>query len=186
MLFRSVFGSLLLAVSILFLLSTPAAAQGTIAGLVTDATGSVLPGVTVEAASPALIEKARSIVTDAQGLYQIVELRPGTYAVTFTLPGFSTLRREGLELTTGFTATVNAELKVGGLEETITVTGEAPVVDRPRDGGGRGASSHARRRRTCPWRHLWPRASAREHPATSSARDRRVPDRPAGRASGDV
>src|SRR2546423_1927004 len=100
------------------------AVSGTIAGLVTDTTGAVLPGVTVEAASPALIEKVRTSVTDEQGLYRIVDLRPGVYTVTFTLPGFSTFRREGLELTTAFTATVNAELKVGSLEETITVSGE--------------------------------------------------------------
>jgi Carboxypeptidase regulatory-like domain len=88
-----------------------------------------MPGVTVEAASPALIEKVRTAVTDGQGLYRIVDLRPGLYTVTFTLPGFSTLRREGIELTTSFTATVNAELRVGALEETITVTGETPIVD---------------------------------------------------------
>jgi hypothetical protein len=103
--------------------------SGTIAGTVRDATGAVLPGVTVEAASPALIEKVRSAVTDAQGNYKIVELRPGAYTVTFTLPGFSTFKRDGLELTTGFTATANAELRIGALEETITVTGASPVVD---------------------------------------------------------
>ena len=123
----------LVIVSGLMLLPAVAWAQtvvsGTIAGLVTDATGAVLPGVTVEAASPALIEKVRTSVTDDQGLYRIVDLRPGLYTVTFTLPGFSTFRREGLELTTAFTATVNAELKVGSLEETITVSGETPVVD---------------------------------------------------------
>jgi hypothetical protein len=105
------------------------AATGTIAGVVKDATGAVLPGVTVEAASPALIEKVRSVVTDDRGEYRIVELRPGTYTVTFTLPGFSIVRREGLELTTGFTASVDAELRVGTVEETITVTGASPVVD---------------------------------------------------------
>src|SRR5207247_1319983 len=78
---------------------------------------------------PALIEKVRTVVTDSQGQYKILDLRPGTYTVTFTLPGFSTVRREGLELTTAFTATVNAELKVGTLEETVTVSGQAPVVD---------------------------------------------------------
>ncbi len=85
--------------------------------------------MTVEAASPALIDKVRTVVTDGQGLYRIVDLRPGVYAVTFTLPGFSTFRRDGLELTTGFTAAVNADLRVGTVEETITVTGETPVVD---------------------------------------------------------
>jgi hypothetical protein len=104
-------------------------AQATIAGLVQDGSGAVLPGVTVEAASPALIEKVRSAVTDGTGQYRIVDLRPGEYTVTFTLPGFATVRREGLALTGQFTATVNAELRVGGVEETITVTGESPVVD---------------------------------------------------------
>ena len=103
--------------------------DGRIAGVVRDATGAVLPGVTVEAASPALIEKVRTVVTDGEGQYKIVDLRPGTYTVTFTLPGFSTVKREGIELTTGFTATVNADMKVGSLEETITVSGASPVVD---------------------------------------------------------
>ena len=104
-------------------------AQASIAGLVRDASGAVLPGVTVEASSPALIEKSRSVVTSGTGQYTIVDLRPGTYAVTFTLPGFSTVRREGLEPTGAFVATVNAELRVGGVAETVTVTGESPVVD---------------------------------------------------------
>ena len=103
--------------------------SGTIAGTVRDSSGAVLPGVTVEAASPALIEKVRSVVTDDQGNYKIVDLRPGTYTVTVTLPGFSTFKREGLDLTAGFTAQANAELKVGSLEETVTVTGASPVVD---------------------------------------------------------
>src|SRR5687768_17352970 len=81
--------------------------SGSIAGVVRDSSGAVLPGVTVEASSPALIEKSRTVVTDGQGRYQIVDLRPGTYVVAFTLPGFSTVRREGIELTTGFTANVN-------------------------------------------------------------------------------
>jgi hypothetical protein len=105
------------------------ASTGSIAGTVRDASGGVLPGVTIEASSPALIEKVRTVVTDDRGEYRIVELRPGTYTVTFTLPGFVVVRREGLELTTSFTATVNAEMSVGGLEETITVSGESPVVD---------------------------------------------------------
>src|SRR5213083_3119021 len=91
---------------------------GTVAGVVKDTSGAVMPGVTVEAASPALIEKVRSVVTDAQGLYRIVDLRPGPYTVTFSLPGFSTFKREGMDLTSGFTATINAEMKVGSLEET--------------------------------------------------------------------
>ncbi|MEQ1761043.1 MAG: carboxypeptidase-like regulatory domain-containing protein, partial [Vicinamibacterales bacterium] len=86
------------------LASAQSTTSGTIAGTVKDTTGAVLPGVTIEASSPALIEKTRAAVTDEQGNYKIVELRPGTYSVTFTLPGFSTVRREGLELSTGFTA----------------------------------------------------------------------------------
>src|SRR6476469_7016330 len=83
-----------------------------IAGVVRDASGGVMPGVTVEAASPALIEKTRAVVTDGEGQYKITDLRPGTYTVTFTLTGFSALKREGIELAGTFTATVNAELKV--------------------------------------------------------------------------
>jgi hypothetical protein len=112
------------------LLPSLARAQGSaIAGVVRDTTGAVLPGVTVEAASPVLIEKVRTAVTDDQGFYRIVDLRPGTYTVTFTLTGFSTAKREGLELTTNFTATVNVELAVGSLTETVTVSGQSPVVD---------------------------------------------------------
>src|SRR6202035_4295998 len=99
------------------------------AGVVKDTSGAVLPGVTVEAASPALIEKVRTVTTDAQGNYKIVDLRPGPYTVTFTLTGFSTVKREGLELTTGFTAVVNADMRVGALEQLITVSGVTPVVD---------------------------------------------------------
>ena len=100
-----------------------------IAGIVRDTSGSVVPGVTVEASSPALIEKVRTAVTDEQGQYKIVALLPGVYTVTFTLAGFSTFKRDGIELTADFTATVNAELRVGALEETITVSGQSPVVD---------------------------------------------------------
>jgi hypothetical protein len=120
-------GSVLLTLSLVY----PAAvlAQGSISGVVRDTSGAVLPGVTVEAASPVLIEKARTAVTDGAGQYRIVDLRPGTYAVTFTLPGFSIVKREGIELTGQFAATVNAELRVGTVEETITVTGETAIVD---------------------------------------------------------
>src|SRR5204862_7649234 len=100
-----------------------------IAGTVKDTSGAVLPGVTVEASSPALIEKVRSAVTDGNGQYKIEALRPGVYTVTFTLPGFSIVKRENVELTSDFTATINADLKVGTLEETITVSAESPVVD---------------------------------------------------------
>lgn len=119
------------AVVALFGLAAPhaASAQSAIAGVVTDATGAVLPGVTVEAASPALIEKVRSTVTDGQGSFRVTDLRPGTYSVTFTLPGFSTVVREDFRLEADFTASINVQLKVGGVEETITVTGASPIVD---------------------------------------------------------
>ena len=109
--------------------ASSAFAQATLTGVVKDTSGAVLPGVTVEASSSALIEKVRSVTTDASGQYRVVDLRPGTYTVTFILPGFNTVKREGLELSGSFTATVNADLRVGALEETITVTGETPVVD---------------------------------------------------------
>ena len=115
--------------SLLLLLPAAAYAQASIAGQVKDASGAVLPGVTVEASSPALIEKVRSVVTDGTGQYRIELLPPGDYTVTFTLPGFSTVRREGIQLTGTFTATVDTDLRVGALEETITVTGESPIVD---------------------------------------------------------
>jgi hypothetical protein len=104
-------------------------AQAGIQGSVKDSSGAVLPGVTVEAASPVLIEKVRTAVTDGNGRYQIENLRPGAYTVTFTLPGFSTVRRSGITLSGTAISAVDAELRVGALEETITVTGEAPVVD---------------------------------------------------------
>jgi hypothetical protein len=114
-----------------WLVVIPAAvyAQASITGTVTDASGGVLPGVTVEASSPALIEKVRSVSTDGTGQYRIVDLRPGIYSVTFALSGFSTVKREGIELAGSFTASVNAELRVGTVSETITVSGEAPTVD---------------------------------------------------------
>jgi hypothetical protein len=115
-----------------FLLMAPAAwAQQSsgIAGIVRDTSGGVLPGVTVEAASPALIERVRTVVTDTEGRYNLADMRPGAYIVTFILPGFSTFKREGIVLTAGFTATVNVDMQVGSLEETITVTGASPLVD---------------------------------------------------------
>src|SRR5499427_9497393 len=108
------------------LVPAAARAQSAIAGVVKDTTGAVLPGVTVEVSSPALIEQVRSAVTDAQGQYKILELRPGTYSVTFTLPGFATVKRDGVELPANFTAPVNGELKVGSLEETVVVSGLSP------------------------------------------------------------
>ena len=104
-------------------------AQASITGVVKDSSGGVLPGVAVEASSSALIERVRTAVTDATGQYRIIDLRPGTYTVTFSLTGFSTLKREGIELAGSLTASVNAELRVDALAETITVTAESPIVD---------------------------------------------------------
>ena len=106
-----------------------AAAQSSIAGIVRDASGGVLPGVSVEASSPALIERTRTVTTDAQGRYAIVDLRPGLYKVTFALLGFTTFVRDGIDLPANFTATVNADLRIGAIEESITVTGDSPLVD---------------------------------------------------------
>jgi hypothetical protein len=120
-----------LALTVLCVLVVPgmALAQSAIAGIVKDASGAVLPGATVEVSSPALIEKTRTAVTDGTGQYKIIELRPGTYSITFTLTGFNTVKRDGIELTSDFTATINAEMKVGAVQETITVTAESPIVD---------------------------------------------------------
>jgi carboxypeptidase family protein len=112
-----------------FLLPRTSHAQVAIAGVVKDASGAVMPGVTVEASSPALIEKTRSVVTDTAGQYKIVDLSPGTYDVSFTLPGFKTVRRAGIVLEGSFTAQVSPELQVGAVEEAVTVTGETPAVD---------------------------------------------------------
>ena len=101
---------------------------GAIAGVVKDDSGAVLPGVTVEAASPALIEKTRTAVSDGAGQYRVEQLRPGVYTVTFTLQGFTVIRREGIEISAGFTAPVNPSLRVSAITETITVSGVAPVV----------------------------------------------------------
>jgi len=116
-------------VGLLMLVPTLASAQATITGVVKDASGGVLPGVTVEAASPDLIEKVRTATTDAEGRYRIDQLRGGTYSLTFSLPGFNTSRREGVVLTGTFVATINADLNVGALQETVVVTGESPLVD---------------------------------------------------------
>src|SRR5262245_36068284 len=116
-------------VAALLALPSAALAQASINGTVKDTSGALLPGVTVEASSDALIEKVRAAVTDGSGQYRIEDLRPGTYVVTFKLAGFSVVQRQGIELTGTFAARVDADMKVGALEETITVTGESPVVD---------------------------------------------------------
>jgi hypothetical protein len=117
------------ALLVVLLLPATVFAQASLTGTVRDASGGVLPGVTVEAASPALIEKVRTAVTDGTGQYRIVDLRAGTYSLTFTLPGFNAVRRENIELTGSQILTIPVEMRVGGLQETITVTGESPVVD---------------------------------------------------------
>src|SRR6266853_923773 len=111
------------------ILPSAAWAQVALAGTVKDASGAILPGVTVEAASPALIEKTRSAVTDGTGQYRIESLQPGTYSVTFTLTGFATVKRDDVILSGTGVIKIDADLKVGGVAETITVTGETPVVD---------------------------------------------------------
>ena len=128
-LFRLVRASL----PVLALLALPslgfAQASASIAGIVRDSSGAVLPGVTVEASSPALIEKIRTTTTDSAGQYRIEQLRAGVYSITFTLAGFQTVKRDGVELLGSFAATVNVELSVGAVAESITVSGDAPVVD---------------------------------------------------------
>ena len=111
------------------LLPVIASAQSSITGLVRDSSGGILPGVSVEASSPALIERVRTVVTDAQGRYAIVDLRPGLYKVTFTIQGFSTFVQDAIDLPSNFTATVNADLRIGAVEESVTVSGQSPVVD---------------------------------------------------------
>jgi hypothetical protein len=122
-------GAVLRVICLIVLLPAGAFAQASITGVVKDTSGAVLPGVTVEASSPVLIERVRSAVTDGSGTYRIVDLRAGTYSLTFTLTGFSTVKRDGVELEGSFTAAVNAELTVGAVTETLTVVAETPVVD---------------------------------------------------------
>jgi hypothetical protein len=123
------FARLPVSLALLTLLPSIASAQSTIAGVVKDTSGAVLPGVTVEASSPVLIERARSAATDGDGRYSIVALRPGVYEIAFTLAGFSTFKRDGVIVPADTTVPVNVELRVGALEETVTVSGESPVVD---------------------------------------------------------
>ena len=127
----STWRTIALAAGSLMLISMPVAAQnrGSISGIVHDTSGAVLPGVTIEVASPALIERVRSATSDDSGRYQVVNLDPGTYSVTFSLSGFSTVKRDGIQITSGFTATVNSDLAVGNVSETITVSAASPIVD---------------------------------------------------------
>jgi len=115
----------------LFVLFVPAIAlaQGSIAGMVRDTSGAIMPGVTVEASSDSLIEKSRTATTDGAGQYKIVDLPPGTYSVAYTLSGFKTVRRGGIVIEGTFVAQINVELQVGAMEETLTVTAETPTVD---------------------------------------------------------
>ena len=113
----------------ILLLPAVVSAQATIAGTVRDASAAVLPGVTVEASSPALIEKTRTVVSDGTGQYRITDLPPGSYVVTFSLPGFTTVKRDGLAVSGSGVIPINVDLRVGGLQETVTVSGEAPLVD---------------------------------------------------------
>jgi hypothetical protein len=122
-------GRFVAVVTLLLALPAAAMAQAVISGTVKDSSGAVLPGVTVEASSPALIEKVRTGVSDGNGVYRIEDLRPGSYTVTFTLAGFKTYKRDGIVLTGTATANVDGDMAVGGVEETITVTGESPIVD---------------------------------------------------------
>src|ERR1041384_5332307 len=119
----------LLSVVALLVAGTSVASAQSLAGTVKDSSGAVLPGVTVEASSPALITKVRSAVSDELGQYRIPDLPPGTYKVTFTLTGFATVVREGVELSGGGVMTINADMRVGNVSESVTVTGESPVVD---------------------------------------------------------
>src|SRR6476659_3542175 len=114
---------------VVLLLPATVLAQATLTGTMHDASGAVLPGVTVEITSPALIEKTRSAVTDGSGQFQIIQLVPGTYSVTFTLQGFNTFKRDAVDVSGSGVVTVNADMKVGEIAETITVTGQTSLVD---------------------------------------------------------
>jgi hypothetical protein len=124
--------SVTLALALVALLPRSSAAQttaSTIAGVVKDTSGAALAGVTVEAESPALIEKVRAVVTDGEGQYKIIDLRPGDYTIKFTLQGFNTYKRDGVEVPPRTTVTVSGTMSVGNMEETVTVSGAAPMVD---------------------------------------------------------
>ena len=126
---RPLAGVLSLVVGCVFVAPAVVCAQATLTGTVRDTSGAVLPGVIVETSSPVLIEKVRSVVTDSSGQYRITELPPGRYQIIFALTGFTAVRRQGVDVRGSGVIPINAELRVGALEETITVTGETPLVD---------------------------------------------------------
>jgi hypothetical protein len=128
---------------VVFPLLASAQVLGTVAGSVKDASGAVLPGVTVEVTSPALIERTRTATTDSTGLYRIINLPPGNYEVTFSLPGFNTIKREQVQVQAGFTVTIDTDMKVGAVQETVTVTGESPVIDVQSAASTRSLSAEA-------------------------------------------
>ncbi len=126
---RRLAGSISGALLGLALFATVASGQSAIAGVVKDTSGAILPGVTVEATSDVLIEKSRSVTTDGSGQFKIIDLRPGIYTVMFTLPGFQTLKRENVDLPADFTSVINIDMRVGTVEESVTVSAASPVVD---------------------------------------------------------
>jgi len=131
------------AIVIVFPLLASAQVLGTVAGSVKDASGAVLPGVTIEVSSPALIERTRTATTDSSGLYRIINLPPGIYEVAFSLPGFNTVKREQVQVQAGFTVTIDTDMKVGAVQETVTVTGESPVIDVQSAASTRSLSAEA-------------------------------------------
>src|SRR4029453_11146674 len=131
---RFVVRTFLLVVASLVLVPALARAQSVFTGTVKDTSGAGMPGVTVEAPSPVLTEKVKSTITDENGQYRIVDLRPGTYTLTFTLPGFNTQTRDGVELQSNLTATINVELGVGTFQESVRVSVAARVVEVPQNG----------------------------------------------------
>ena len=161
----------------LILAPSVAHAQSTIAGVVKDTSGAVLPGVTVEAASPVLIEKTRSVITNGEGRYAIVDIRPGTYTVTFTLTGFNTFKREGVEVPTNVSVPINAEMKVGALEETVTVSGASPVVDVQNTAKVQRHEPRSHRHDSQRAQHAVGRRAGARRPAEHSRRRRRAADR---------
>ena len=122
----------LVSVTNLFLLASPAKAQATMAGVVgvvADSSGAVLPGVSVTATGPALLVPQVNTVTNERGEYRLSPLPIGTYTITYELPGFQTVKREGVRLAVGFVATLDQAMSIGTVAETVTVSGASPLVD---------------------------------------------------------